>query len=255
MTKYEKINQIISEFLSYFETLGDEERKDCKELSKMICQFKILQNSDGTISINIVHGMITTFRGSFETNEAVFVYALFSGLVELEYQFRAKRRTLNPEVAKEIEKYVCKLSLLIKDIALDENLEQVRDFDSNEFFKELRRVVVDEKNKKIKLLEEHKKNNIEEIRLINRIYDKFHVISSCILFFDSIDGINKQCGKSDSRKLQYTAFVIFKDVYVQTALWLNNKTYWEVRASWQLVEDFEFVINKFFLKTRFLKTR
>ena len=96
MTKYERINQIISEFLIYFETLGDEERKDCKELSKMICQFKISQNSDGTISINIVHGMITTFRGSFETNEAVFVYALFSGLVELEYQFRAKRRTLNP---------------------------------------------------------------------------------------------------------------------------------------------------------------
>ena len=105
-------------------------------------------------------------------------------------------------------------------------------------------------DKKIKLLEEHKSNNIDEIRLINRIYDKFHVISSCILFFDSIDGINKQCGKSDSRKLQYTTFVIFKDVYVQTALWLNNKTYWEVRASWQLVEDFEFVINKFFLKTR-----
>ena len=147
MTKYEKINQIIAEFLSYFETLGDEEQKDCKELSKMICQFKISQNSDGTISINIVHGMITTFRGSFETNEAVFVYALFSGLVELEYQFRAKKRTLNPKVAKEIEKYIRVLSLLIKDIALDENLESVRDFNSDEFFEDLKRVVIDERKK------------------------------------------------------------------------------------------------------------
>lgn len=251
MTKYEEINQIISEFLSYFETLGDQERKDCKDLCKMICQFQISQNPDGTISINIVNGMTTTFCGSFETNEAVFVYALFSGLVELEYQFRVKRRNLNPEVAKEIEKYIRVLSLLIKDIALDENLEPVRDFNSDEFFEDLRRVVVDGRKEKIKLLEEHKSNNIDEIRLINRIYDKFHVLSSCILFFDSIDGINKQCGKSDSRKLQYTTFVIFKDVYVQTALWLNNKTFWEVRASWQLLKDFEFlVINKYFLKTR-----
>lgn len=45
MTKYEKINQIISEFSIYFETLGDKDRYECIELARKICQFKIAQNT------------------------------------------------------------------------------------------------------------------------------------------------------------------------------------------------------------------
>ena len=159
---------------------------------------------------------------------------------------------MNSDIAKEFEKYIRVLSICIKDIALDENLEQVRDFDSNEFVEDLRRVVVDKRKEKIKLLEEHKANNIEQIRLINSIYDKFHVISTCILFFDPIDRTNKTYGKSDSRKLQYAIFVIFKHVYTQTALWMSQKSvmYWESVPAWQLVEDFELLIRKHFLKTR-----
>lgn len=252
MTKYERINQIISEFSIYFKTLGDKDRYDCIELARKICQFKITQNADETISMDIFYGVPTSFLGNYETNEAVFIYALFSGLIELEFDFKKTRRKLKLDIAKEFEKYIRVLSICIKDIALDENLEQVRDFDSNEFIEDLRQVVVDERKEKIKLLEKHKSNNIDEIRLINRIYDKFHVISSCILFFDSIDGINKQCGKSDSRKLQYTTFVIFKDVYIQTALWMNKESvmYWEMKSAWQLVEDFEMLIRKYFLKKR-----
>ena len=252
MTKYERINQIISEFLIYFETLGDEERKDCKELSKMICQFKISQNADETISMDIFYGVPTSFLGNYETNEAVFIYALFSGLIELEFDFKETRRKLKSDIAKEFEKYIRVLSIFIKDIALDENLEQVRDFDSNEFIEDLRRVV-DKRNEKLKLLEEHKENNIEEIKLINSIYDKFNVLNDSILFFDSIDLMNKQCGKNDSRKLQYTTFVIFKDVYIQTALWMNKESvmYWEMKSAWQLVEDFEMLIRKYFLKKRY----
>lgn len=252
MKKYEEVNKIVSEFSDYFETLGTKERQDIIELAGMICQFKIEPNDDGTLFLDIVYGMTTTFKGNFEKNEAVFVYALFTGLVELEYQFRARKRNLKLEVAKEIDKYIQMLNLLIKDIALDENLEPVRDFNCDEFFEELKQVVVDKRKKKIKLLEEHKANNIEQIRLINSIYDKFHVISTCILFFDPIDRTNKTYGKSDSRKLQYAIFVIFKYVYIQTALWMSQKSvmYWESVPAWQLVEDFELLIRKCFLKTR-----
>lgn len=252
MTKYEKINQIISEFSIYFETLGDKDRYDCIELARKICQFKIEQNADETISMDIVYGVPTSFLGTYETNEAVFIYALFSGLIELEFDFKETRRKLKLDIAKEFEKYIRVLSICIKDIALDEKLEPVRDFNCDEFFEELKQVVVDKRKEKIKLLEENKANNIEQIRLINSIYDKFHVISTCILFFDSIDRTNKTYGKSDSRKLQYAIFIIFKYVYTQTALWMSQKSvmYWESVPAWQLVEDFELLIRKHFLKTR-----
>lgn len=252
MKKYEEINKIVSEFSDYFETLGTKERQDSIELARMICQFRIEPNDDGTLFLDIVYGMTTTFKGNFKKNEAVFIYALFTGLIELEYQFRARRRNLKLEVAKEIDKYIQMLNFLIKDLALDEKLEPVRDFNCDEFFEELKQVVVDKRKEKIKLLEEHKANNIEQIRLINSIYDKFHVISTCILFFDPIDRTNKTYGKSDSRKLQYAIFVIFKHVYTQTALWMSQKSvmYWESVPAWQLVEDFELLIRKHFLKTR-----
>ena len=250
MTKYERINQIISEFSIYFETLGDKDRYDCIELARKICQFKITQNADETISMDIFYGVPTSFLGNYETNEAVFIYALFSGLIELEFDFKETRRKLKLDIAKEFEKYIRVFSNVN---ASDEEVKRATSISCcNEFIEDLRRVVVDERKEKIKLLEKHKSNNIDEIRLINRIYDKFHVISSCILFFDSIDGINKQCGKSDSRKLQYTTFVIFKDVYIQTALWMNKESvmYWEMKSAWQLVEDFEMLIRKYFLKKR-----
>ena len=92
MKKYEEINKIVSEFSDYFETLGTKERQDSIELARKICQFKIAQNADDTISMDIVYGVPTRFLGTYETNEAVFIYALFSGLIELEFDFKETKR-------------------------------------------------------------------------------------------------------------------------------------------------------------------
>ncbi len=218
-------------------------------------QFKISENSDGTIQMNIFCGAPTSIKGNYDTTEPVFIYALFTGLIELEYQFKERKKSFKKETLENLTKYVETLGDLIRKIVLDEELEEVRDFNCKHFFLDMQKFVekIETIGTKIATSEKLTDSSVEELKLINEMYEKLKKATEEAKIYDSIVETNEKFDKNDSRALQYMSLVLYKDLYIKISLWMSKRKvmFWEMKNVWNLLDDYYLlIIRKYFVKLR-----
>lgn len=271
MKKIEKINSTIEDLISYYEELDYENQKIfnriCWDTEEMKLQFyeghekgreKGYENG---VELRECEAITLGIAGYFKYNEAILVYALLSDYGRIYYRAKKLCKEINKsEITEEFEKHIQRIGKSIREKALSEELEKVKNFNCEKFCDEFQQLItlgikaLYHKNDKIgKITFKINPKEGKELKEIRRIYEQLKFFEDKIVFYDCIMEQYAEVPKNDSRKLQYMACCVFIDIYTSSILWLRKEDpsqQWCPKVPWQLLEAYRMLLDKFFGNVR-----